>query len=189
MPTDDGLIVRPAVRHRAVIIPASAVLLVVLIVVAVVREQQRWLTIVGAITVAAYLVLSVWAIKVERAGQWLLRLEDAGVASPGNRTVPWSEIQEVRVTPFVGTRFLNMTKDVMIAFVGADGRAMPNAGGPERAIVGRLGRRVRGAYGSNLLIFPAATDVTRDQVIEWIEAHDVATVVRKDVPRRDRRTP
>lgn len=181
MSTDDNLEVRPIVRKRAATVLVLSVLFIVLLLLVVLEDRLRWLTISACVLVACLLLAVALTDRARAAGRWELRLEEDGVATPGNPKVPWSHIREVVVRPVVGSKAPYQDRNSAVVFVGVEGAEMPSVGSaPRRGPAGALGVSLRKKYGSNLLIIPSATDVSTAEVVQWIESRNAAQVTRKD---------
>lgn len=171
---DDALLVRPSARAQAPTLLGLGLAFVLYAVLGAIGALAAPIAVSGVLVFGGVVAVGGRQVVRARDAPWELRLDAAGVTVHGHRTVPWTDLAEVRVTGLLPRWFFWFSLGYrVVSFVPQPGVQLPAL--PSTSWRGRTEQRAtrtrQRRYGSTLIVLPyamnaSAGDVT-DSVRQW----------------------
>ena len=160
---DQPLVIRPSARARLPVLGLVTVLTAGFVLSVVAGIYPAALAVGCAVLYGTALIISVIAVLQARNADWDLRLDADGLTVRGHRTVPWSDLTEVRISGLQPGRWQRLSFGQKVAaFVARPGVDLPGLPSLQSRRFQRVARwsskrRIR-LWGSDLAVLPSMTN-------------------------------
>jgi len=174
-----ALEVRPSVRKQLRPLTILVAFFTCYVLGAVTGFIDAWLAVGGVALFGVPIAIGLAQAARARRAPWELRLDHMGVTVRGHDRVPWSDVEEVRVSrltprwlwaPRFTPRFLRVDDDV-VSFVPSPGVEVPPL--PSMAGRGRWGRfhhrRRQREYDTQLVVLLMTYDTSVGELVAAVE--------------------
>ncbi|MFW6775001.1 hypothetical protein ACOACO_11985 [Nocardioides sp. CPCC 205120] len=180
---DEALHVSPSARRQLPTVALLVGLWCLYPVLGLTGLIGPWLVAFGTVVLGWAVLLGVRSVLRARRSSWELRLDRDGVTVRDHPTVPWSQVDEVRITRMRPRWLFLASRHRVVAVVGRPGvelAALPSSrlAGPV-VVAGGLGARLRHRwYGTQLLLMPSAVDASATTIAEAVQRFSEVPVRR-----------